>query len=141
MDAIRLLCQRAVAKRDNTIREARAEYSRIARLAIPPPFVVGRMPAQNAAAFGKGFGYWTQRGSSRAAGAEALKSTCCGMGPTVGIQKPEPWAKKWWKIHRALDTGGPLIKWRLLRPGSAPGQPKWEMSAKLMYYEAVCGAS
>ena len=31
MDEFRLLCQRAVAKRDKTIREARAEYSRTVR--------------------------------------------------------------------------------------------------------------
>jgi hypothetical protein len=31
MDEFRLLCQRAVAKRDKTIREARAEYSRTLR--------------------------------------------------------------------------------------------------------------
>lgn len=38
-------------------------------------------------------------GGPRTAGAEALKSTLWGMAPTLGTQKPEPWARKWRKIH------------------------------------------
>lgn len=50
-----------------------------------------------------------QMGSPLAAGAEALKSTFWGMAPAVGTQKPEPWAKKWIKIHRAIDARGSAL--------------------------------
>ena len=47
--------------------------------------------------------------------AEAPKSTLSGLAPAVGTQKPEPWAKKWRKIHWARKAGGALLQSWLLR--------------------------
>jgi len=43
-------------------------------------------------------------------GAESLKNTLWGMAPAVETQKPEPWARKWRKIHWALAAGGALLQ-------------------------------
>jgi len=80
----------------------------IAQLALPPPVVVGRMPAENAAAFGKRFGL---RGQSARCRCEAPESTFWGMAPAAGTQKPGPWAKKWRRIPCVLvGAGGELLQ-------------------------------
>ena len=55
-----------------------------------------------------------------------------GMIPAVATEKPESYAKKWRKIHYALDAGGGRVATIVASPslGRFQTQPIWEMSAE-----------
>jgi hypothetical protein len=103
---------------------------RIARLAMPPRFVAGKMPAHNAATERKKV---SDSGSSaRTGGAEALKITLSVMAPTVETQKPEPRARKWRKTTpRSMRGLRRIVRmmgiWSLAR---FQAQSIWEISVE-----------
>ena len=91
-----------------------AILARNARLAIPPPVVVGRIPAQERRNAGKTL---DSGESPRATSAAVPKTTLGGMIPAERTTEPEPSGKKWRKLHCVLDAGrrGALLQSWLLR--------------------------
>lgn len=78
-----------------------------------------------------------REGISRAA--EALKSKFSSMAPVVGAQKLDPCARKWRKIHYALDAGQGRVATIVPSPSldRFEAQPVWEMSLYLSFLTAT----